>query len=376
MRSNVCLGLVASLLAGCGRAGQVEPVYIGHLAALQATDKSRFEHTRQGMTLALEEVNQQHGTAPARQVVVLHVDADEDLDKLQASAVRLLTVNRAIALIGGHDAAQVERLTRAVQPYEAPLIAVAMTAPALASDSLFSLEPSPSRVAKVVARWLNETVKGDVLAIAFDTHSPVATSLATAVRAELPQGRIIEASFSSQPKVDEVCEQICQSKTKAWLFFGKPEDWQGIRRALREAGSKIPCLVLDSMGPVETLPTVSPSEGEVYQLTTYFFDDQDKSSLAFQSNYAKRFHSDPDLYAAQGYDAVRLIAEASSSGKTITAGKLAVELSAFFMAPYASCTGPLWFEQPDHTANRTLFLIQKTDKQPKLISRVDPTPPG
>jgi branched-chain amino acid transport system substrate-binding protein len=362
-------------LGGCGRSGQGEPIFIGHLAPLQAADKTRFEHARQGMSLAIEELNQQHGTTPARQIVVLHVNADEDLDQLQASAVRLLTVNRAVALIGGHNASELERLTRAAQPYEAPLITSAMTAPSLASDSLFSLEPSPARVAKIVARWFNETVKADALAFVFDNRSPVAAALSTALRTELQQGgsnRLIEASFGAQPKFNETCDTVRKSKANAWLFFGNSEDWVSMRRALRENGSKMSCLVLDSVGPLELLPSGSETDGSLYQLTSYFSQDQDKAGTTFQANYAKRFHSDADLYAAQAYDAVKLIAEASSTGKTNTASRLAVDLTPYFKKPYTSCTGPLTFDATEHSANRALFLLQKTDKQPRLVLKIEP----
>ena len=377
-----CFFLLAVLLTGCGRSGQGEPIFIGHLAPLQSADKTRFEHARQGMSLAIEELNQQPSPALARKFEVLHVNADEDLDQLQASAVRLLTVNRVIALIGGSNAAQIERLTRAAQPYEAPLITGALTSPSSASDFLFSLEPSPARLAKVVARWLAETLHGDVLAFAYDARSPVAAALAAALRAELQpndKGRVVEVPFGTQPKFNELCDSIGKSKAKAWLFFGKTEDWVGLRRALREISSKVPCLVLDAVGPLETLPATLDTEGDVYQITTYFAPDQAPASATFQANFNKRFHTDPDLYAAQGYEAVRLISEASAAGKTNLAGKPAVELNNFIKQPFSSCTGSLWFDPAEHSANRTLFLVKKADKQPALVLKIDavaPNPPS
>ena len=374
-----CFFLLAVLLTGCGRGGPGEPIFIGHLVPLQSADKTRLEHSRQGMSLAIEELNQAPSPAQARKFEVLHVNADADLDQLQASAVRLLTVNRAIALIGGSDAAQLERLTRAAQPYEAPLITSAMTSPSLASDFLFSLEPAPARVAKIASRWLTETLHGDVLAFAYDARSPVAAALATTLRAELQaseKGRLVEVPFGAQPKFNELCDSIGKGKAKAWLFFGTTEDWVGLRRALRETSSKIPCLVLDSVGPVEMLPATIDTEGDVYQITTYFPLEQLKEIAAFKANFAKRFHTDPDLYAAQGYEAVRLISEASAAGKTNLAGKPAVELNNFIKQPFASCTGALWFDSAEHAANRTLFLVKKTDKQPALILKIDAVPPA
>ena len=366
-------------MTGCGRGGQGEPIFIGHLASLQKPDKTRFEHARQGMSLAIEELNQQPSPAARRKFEVLQVNADEDLDQLQASRRATLdgqSSHRSSS--ASADVAQIERLTRAAQPYEAPLITGAMTSPSLASDFLFSLEPSPARVAKVVARWLTETLHGDVLAFAYDSRSPVAAALATALRAELQpieKGRVVEVPFGAQPKFTELCDSIGKGKAKAWLFFGKNEDWVGLRRALRESSSKIPCLVLDSVGPVETLPATPDLEGDVYQITTYFSAEQGKESAAFKANFAKRFHADPDLYAAQGYEAVRLISEASAGGKTNLAGKPAVELTNFIKQPFTSCTGALWFDSSEHSANRSLFLLKKTDKQPALVLKLDAVPP-
>jgi ABC-type branched-subunit amino acid transport system substrate-binding protein len=253
-----------------------------------------------------------------------------------------------------------------------------MTSPSLASDFLYSLEPSPTRVAKIVARWLDDTVHGDVLAFAYDSRSPVAAGLATALRAELQsldKGRVVEVPFGTSPDLNEIGNSIGKGKAKAWLFFGKTEDWVGLRRALRESSSKIPCLVLDGVGPLETLPATLDTEGDVYQITTYFSSEQAKTSAAFQANFAKRFHTDPDLYAAQGYEAVRLISEASAANKTNLAGKPAVELNNFIKLPFTSCTGALWFEPTEHAANRTLFLLKKTDKQPTLVLKIDAVPP-
>ena len=138
-----CWAFLAALLAGCNRTGQGEPIFIGHLAPLQDPDKISFEHARQGMSLAIEELGRPHGNAPGRQIVVLNVNADEDLEQLQASAVRLLTVNRAVALIGGQDAPRWSgsRCGPALQAAHY----THHDAPYLAADNLFSLEPSPAR---------------------------------------------------------------------------------------------------------------------------------------------------------------------------------------------------------------------------------------
>ncbi len=376
MRRAFYLACLAALLAGCNRTGQGEPIFIGHLAPLQSPEKNAFEHVRQGMSLAIEELGRPHGNAPGRQIIVLHVNAEEDLEQLQASAVRLLTVNRAVALIGGQDSAQVERLARAAQPYDAALVTPIMIAPYLTADNLFSLQPSPTRTAKAVCRWLKETAKQDSLAFVFDSRSRVASELGSALRAESQRGegnRLVEAPFAASPKFGEIAQTIQQSKAGAWFFFGKLSDWSELRRALREAKAKLPCLICDTVGPIETLAAGGDADGALFQLTIFLAQEQEKS--AFQTSYTKRFHGEADIFAAQGYDAVRLIADAVTAGKLNSAGRQLVDLANFNKNPFASCTGPFYFDQADHSANRTLFLVQKTEKQPRLIFKIEATQP-
>jgi branched-chain amino acid transport system substrate-binding protein len=378
MRRVICFAFLAALLAGCNRTGQGEPIFIGHLASLQNSEKASFEHARQGMSLAIEELGRPQGKAAGRQIIVLHVNADEDLEQLQASAVRLLTVNRAVALIGGQDTTQVERLTRAAQPYEAALVTPIMIAPYLTTDNLFSLEPSPVRVAKAVGRWLKETAKQETMAFVFDSRSRVASDLGAALRAESQRGegsRLVEMPFAASPKFGELAQAILQSKAGAWFFYGKSSDWSELRRALREAKAKLPCLLCDSVGPVESLPSSGDADGALYQLTTYLAPEQEKTASAFQTSYSKRFHSEADIYAAQGYDAVRLIADAVVSGKLNAAGKPLVDLATFIKNPFASSTGPLYFDQADHSANRTLFLVQRTEKALRLVFKIEASQP-
>jgi branched-chain amino acid transport system substrate-binding protein len=372
MRGGIGFVLLLTCVAGCNRTGVGEPIYIGHLAPLQSTDKARFEHTRQGMSLAIEELNKQRGPGQ-RKLVVLHVHADEDLEQLQASAVRLLTVNRAAALIGGEGAAQVEKLTRAAQPYDTPLITPIMTGASLATETLYSLEPSPARAAKGIARWLAETIKKDGLALVADSKSMIATDLGTALRAEFEKtgGKTLtEVQLGTNPKAAEAAESIRRSKAGAWLYVGKPADWLAVRQALRAAKLNLPCLVLDGAGPLDAAEF--DAEAPQYQLTTFFAGGEDKAASEFQAAYAKRFHTDPDLFAAQGYDAVKLVGDALANGKAGGGGRLLVDLAAFGKKPFSSCTGPLTFDPPSHSASRVLFLIQKTEKKPVLVFKAEP----
>src|SRR5437868_1911607 len=98
MAPGVCL-LGAALFTACGCTAKTEPepILVGHVAPLSGADKSRGEHARQGIRLAVEEAEPVAG----RRVAVDHADTRSDPEAVRAVVRRLLTVNRVAAVLGG-----------------------------------------------------------------------------------------------------------------------------------------------------------------------------------------------------------------------------------------------------------------------------------
>ena len=114
--------LIAS--SGCHRKSAPEIIYVGHVASFRGPDKLNGEHARQGILLALEEAQGSEGTINEnKRVEVIHVDTGGDLKAVEPAAVRLVAVNRVVALLGGTDWAQVEAMIPVAQSNEVPLIA-------------------------------------------------------------------------------------------------------------------------------------------------------------------------------------------------------------------------------------------------------------
>ena len=117
--------------------------------------------------------------------------------------------------------------------------------------------------------------------------------MGAALRAESQRGegsRLIELPFAASPKFGELSQAIQQSKAGAWFFFGKLSDWSELRRALREAKAKLPCLVSDTVGPIEALAASGDADGALYQLT--LLSERERAS-AFRPAIPKRFTANP-----------------------------------------------------------------------------------
>ena len=109
-RSLAPLLLGCLSLTGCYHRNESETVFVGHIAPFSGRDKAVGEHAKQGITLAVEEINNSENQNSNGRIAVLHVDSLGDPEALQPEAVRLITVNRVTALLGGQTWETAERL--------------------------------------------------------------------------------------------------------------------------------------------------------------------------------------------------------------------------------------------------------------------------
>src|SRR5438128_9136266 len=125
---GVVVILCLAFLPGCKGSSNPEPIYIGHLAPCTGPDTEIGEHAKQAIALAVDKVNTDGGIA-GRPVRVIHPSFPDNLNELVPVTVRLITVNHIVALLGGTNGNQAERIGRAAQPYEVALVTPAELPP-------------------------------------------------------------------------------------------------------------------------------------------------------------------------------------------------------------------------------------------------------
>src|SRR5438132_3170893 len=139
----VCGIMLTGALTGCSSRVSSEPIAIGHVAPLSGPDKAAGEQAKQAILLAVEAVNGTESSVLGRRIEVRHADTHGDLEALGNEAVRLITVNRVVALLGGSDAEQADRLSRATQPYGVPVVTGGPVLPAAGVENIFSVSAAP-----------------------------------------------------------------------------------------------------------------------------------------------------------------------------------------------------------------------------------------
>src|SRR5690242_7286868 len=101
LRRSAALLLPPLLLVGCTAKQPTEPIQVAHLLPLTGPSKRAAEDAQRGLSLAVEDVNAEGQRVGGRIVVVRNIDTRGDPDVVQAEAVRLITLNKVVALVAG-----------------------------------------------------------------------------------------------------------------------------------------------------------------------------------------------------------------------------------------------------------------------------------
>src|SRR5205085_1282551 len=125
-------------------------IFLGHAANLSGADRTG-EHAKQGIGLALAQLNEQNlaDALAGRPLQVRHTDTKGQLDALEAEAVRLAGVNRVVGLIGGGTPEEVSRIDRG----HVPVLTAAGVRPAGVSDMVFTAGMRPWHQPFILAKY-------------------------------------------------------------------------------------------------------------------------------------------------------------------------------------------------------------------------------
>ncbi|HZT80184.1 MAG TPA: ABC transporter substrate-binding protein [Gemmataceae bacterium] len=370
---SVGLGLVACTLAAVAAAGCTgktppEPILLGHVAPLTGPDKAAGVHAKQGILLAVEEANQDDNLVLGRKVNVVHADAPTP-EAAQAEATRLLTVNKAVALLGGAGAAQAERLARAAQSGGAPLVTQTGLPAALVNEHVFSSDVAPARLGQVLARYAKEELKAGRAAVLADARSPACAALADGFATEFGRDAAPVLEHRAAADLAGAAGRAAKGKPAAVLVAGPAGDFGKARAELAKALPNVPLLFGGDTADTAALLANPDAAAGVAVATPYAAEAPGAANEAFVKAYRERFKEAPDASAALAYDGARMLFEALRQAKGTAPATVREQLGK--LDGFAGLTGPLAVGKGRH-ARRPVFVARAEAGGVKLLKAYEP----
>lgn len=154
------------------------------------------------------------------------------------------------------------------------------------------------------------------------------------------------------------------------VFFSGIEPWAGdFIRVARGVGLKTPILGAFSDTPEMRKRAGLAREGAMY-FDIYDVGSRTSENLAFAAKFRSRFGREPDAWAAQGYDALRILAKAIQF--TGSCNPLDLSYAIRYMDAWEGANGRYKFTSQGELEDKPLFLMMYRHGTPVMLRKCPP----
>lgn len=347
MRLSLMLCQTLLLLAvGCTSKPNTDPIVIGLLAPMSGPGQDIGKSMEQGVLLAVEETKDK--PIDGRPVSVLVVDTAGNAESAFHQAVRLVTINRVAALIGGHDTATAEKLCRVGETYQLPVVTPVWLPARGLGPFGFSVGLAPADRGKALGKLAVQA--GERVAVLTDSRDAAAPVLTAAFVAQLkPEEVALQALFDDRTAAD-VIKQVGTANAQAALIAGPSVNlarWRDLKLPILFGGEFDLSAVDEEMGTWTSAYVPAEASGQ-----------------DFAAKFTKRFGKPPDAAAALANDAARLWIESVRKVGMPHGLKTREEMGQW--KDFSSTTGPLSIDE-EHAAHRPVFVLRRDQGAAKPI---------
>ncbi|KAB2966466.1 MAG: ABC transporter substrate-binding protein [Thermoanaerobaculia bacterium] len=308
------LGLALTLL-GCGGGG---PTKLGAVLPLSGTASVYGQAIRKGIDLAAEEVNKD---PKGPRIEVLIADSGSDPARARKELGRVYD-SGASAAIGGVTSAEALAMVEVADDQNRILLSPSASLPQLSgiSSNFFRIFPSDFSEGTVMARYAfeNLNLRTGVILAKQETYAKGIQQVFTE-EFQRKGGKILEViEFpASGGELGALTERAAMLKPDFVYLAAYAEEVSSMIRDLRARQYPGIILTTSSIAAATTIAkTGEAAEGAYFTQTSFDIEGAKTPDnvKAFVEAFRARYREAPDLYAAHGYDAVRVLVEAIRQG--------------------------------------------------------------
>ena len=314
-------------IVGCHK--KTTEIRLGAILGLSGEDSSLGNETKEGVEIALKEINDAGGVS-GKKVVILYEDTKLDPNLANEKIQKLIDRDRVLCVIGDAGSTPTLSARRYAEKAHVPLVSGSATAVEVTLDAkyVFRVCFTDAAQGRAAVKFAREVLKVDRAAIIYVTGNKYSEGLQQIFSTEFAAagGTIVDKESYQQGETN-ILTFLSNIKDKdPQLLFAPvyPSDLTKIGPTKSQIGLKCPLLGTDgwdgpatrSKGVIETL------EGS-YFTDLFAADGPSESAKPFVEKYKSSYGGKlPSSLAAGGYDALKLIADAIGRAKDLTSEAL------------------------------------------------------
>ena len=299
-----------TLTFGCAK--ETKDIKIGAILPLTG-DMAKFgESFKNGIDLAVDEINSENGIYGANIQIIYEDDTGEG--KQAVSAFRkLINQDKVQSVIGGVMSSTAMPIAPIAEENKIILFSPTATAPALSKykEYFFRIQPSDNYEGKVMAEFVYKQLNATEVAL-FYVNNDWGQGLTEVFKNELITlgGRIsIEDNYELGDTDFRTQITKIKSVSPEYLYLlGYLQELSIILRQIRELGLKSRILSAYSFHDPKLLQiSAEVAEDAIFTMPTYDPESKDPQVTEFVKRYMAKYKEEPDMFAAHSYDCIKIL---------------------------------------------------------------------
>ena len=363
-----------AVLAVAGSAFAQETIKIGEFGSLSGDNASFGTSQNNGVQMAVEEINAAGGVLGKK----IDLTVEDNMTKQGETttiARKLISQDHVVAIIGEVASSKTLEAAPIAQAAKIPLIATAATNPKVTQtgDYVFRVCFTDDFQAVVIARFVLEKLKAKNIAFMTDVKQDYSVGLTNIAKDYLAKngGNVVKGqSYSSGGK--DFRAQLTDLKSaspEVIIITGYYPEASLIAKQARQFGIKATLVGGDGWDGSSLIPVGGKAiEGAYF---SNHFSTEDKSPLVqdFVKKYKQKYNAVPDAFAALGYDATKLLADAIKRAGSADPDKIRAAIQD--TKDFPGVSGKITIGQ-DRNAVKSAVIVTIKDGALKYAETIEP----
>lgn len=372
--------LAGTVLAGCGgqQAGSSDTIKIGANFEMTGNVANYGQATLDGLNLAIEEINAAGGIND-KKLEVISADNKSEAAEAVNAATKLISDDNVKVIVGPAVTANVIAESQVATDAKIPVIAPDATSPDVTVENgqvkpfIFRSCFIDPQQGSVMAKFASENLKAKTAVVYVDNSSDYSKSLGKVFKEQFEKagGQVVmEQAFLAKDQDFKATLTSIKTANADVLFVPAYYEEVGkIVKQARELGITSPILGTDGWDDSK----VADIAGTEALNNTYFsthYSDKDESVKPFIDAFTKKYGHAPNVFAALGYDAGKMLAEAIKNANSDDPEKIRDAIEG--IKDLKVGTGIITMDAKTHNPIKQAVILQNKDGDRVMIAKIMP----
>jgi branched-chain amino acid transport system substrate-binding protein len=372
----LCLAAMLGL-GSCGNNQQGQPsseILVGEFGSLTGTTATFGISTRNGIDMAIDEVNKAGGLL-GKNVRVIVEDDQGKPEEAQTVVTKLITRDQVIAILGEVASSRTMAAAPVAQQNRIPMISPSSTNPKVTEigDYVFRVCFIDPFQGLVMAKFATNTLKLKNVAILRDIKNDYSVGLADVFVDNFKKlgGNIVADESYSEGDTDFSAQltSIKSKKPQAIFLPGYYTEVGLVARQAKKLGLNVPLMGGDGWDSPKLIEIGGADLNGSYYSNHYSVDDPSPAIQKFVGDYKTRYGAVPDALAGLGYDSAKVLFDAIRRANSTEGSKVRDAIAATM--DYPGVTGKITIDK-DRNAIKPAVVLEIKDGKLQYVETINP----